>query len=98
MADSAKQMEIEDGETDEMVVGNLSLYLFLTIRTAQLQHGLRHGDYERYRYAWKTYLFAFLILIYCQEILQCTFKKIKTEIRNCFKEVSSRWKTKSEDN
>lgn len=28
----------------------LSLYIFLTIRTAQLQHGLRHGDYERYRH------------------------------------------------
>lgn len=39
-----------DGASDEGGRhASLSLYIFLTIRTAQLQHGLRHGDYERYR-------------------------------------------------
>ena len=40
------KMEIDE----EASRPSLSLYIFLTIRTAQLQHGLRHGDYERYRH------------------------------------------------
>lgn len=45
-------MDIEHPtEENDVVAKNISFYIFLTIRTAQLQHGLRHRDYERYRYS-----------------------------------------------
>ena len=42
----------EGGETEEQQPAvPLSLNLLSTIKTAQAQNGLRHGDYMRYRYA-----------------------------------------------
>eukprot|EP00210_Caulerpa_lentillifera_P007452 g7122.t1 len=50
MDNASDPMEVEkQSEDNNDVAKNISFYVFLTIRTAQLQHGLRHGDYERYR-------------------------------------------------
>ena len=63
MADmEASQAEAGDAsmepakETYPMSV--LTLSLMQVIKTAQAQHGLRHGDYTRYRCVWVTMLHA----------------------------------------
>jgi hypothetical protein len=40
-------MEVEGGAQAQ---GQISLNILQTIRTAQMQNGLKHGDYGRYRY------------------------------------------------
>ncbi|XP_041978514.1 signal recognition particle subunit SRP68 [Aricia agestis] len=39
----------EDGKTEAKISNSLSLEIFRLTKDAQQQHGLRHGDYQRYR-------------------------------------------------
>lgn len=72
-------MDVEhQTEENNVVAKNISFYIFLTIRTAQLQHGLRHGDYERYRYSTDLACFVDLPVFskYCTARLQRLRRKL----------------------
>lgn len=45
----AKQMNTDEGEKEVKPANSLSLEIFRITKDAQQQHGLRHGDYQRYR-------------------------------------------------
>lgn len=47
-ASNAAAVPMEEGVTEEPQ--NIDLPLHSTIRTLQLQNGLRHSDYQRYRH------------------------------------------------
>lgn len=42
-------VEGNEDAVEEMIDPVLSLKILATIRVAQAQHGMRHGDYKRYR-------------------------------------------------
>lgn len=46
-----QQAEQQQPEQVQPAVTNLQLSILATIKTAQLQNGLKHGDYSRYRCA-----------------------------------------------
>ncbi|XP_013142982.1 PREDICTED: signal recognition particle subunit SRP68 [Papilio polytes] len=47
--DDIKQLSTEDVKPESKAVKFLSLEIFRVTKDAQQQHGLRHGDYQRYR-------------------------------------------------
>ncbi|GMH45838.1 hypothetical protein BSKO_13801 [Bryopsis sp. KO-2023] len=63
MAEGEKMDDVIE-EEPEIVLPLLSLNILATIRVAQAQHGMRHGDYERYR-------------TYCVRRIRILYKKLK---------------------
>jgi hypothetical protein len=51
MSGPVEQPSVEEATEPKPELPLLSMDILQTIRTAQAQHGLRHGDYGRYRYA-----------------------------------------------
>lgn len=49
--DADKMEGVEGNETavEEVIEPMLSMKILATIRVAQAQHGMRHGDHKRYR-------------------------------------------------
>lgn len=50
--DTEAQQQQQQPEQQAPQVSNLQLSILATIKTAQLQNGLKHGDYSRYRCGW----------------------------------------------
>jgi hypothetical protein len=51
MSGPVEQPSVEEATEPKPELPLLSMDILQTIRTAQAQHGLRHGDYGRYRQA-----------------------------------------------
>jgi hypothetical protein len=57
MAEAVVEMEVDVGDFGATVVVNrFSVNVLQLIKEAQSQHGLRHGDYQRYRYCYPSIL------------------------------------------
>jgi hypothetical protein len=68
MAEAVVEMEVDGGDVRDLgatvVVNRFSVNVLQLIKEAQSQHGLRHGDYQRYRSCYPSFL-VFKGVLYC---------------------------------